>query len=208
MSIALTSVAAFAETLAIAPRRQISAEEFERLPGSKGYELVDGTLKEKGMGAQSSWIATTLGAALHSYLESRRSGDLFDSECGYQCFAHRPNLVRKPDISFVQLGRLPNDELPLGWIRLAPDLAIEVVSPSETAEEVDIKIEEYLSAGVRLIWVIIPATRTVNIYRLNGTTARLREGDNLDGEDVLPEFRYRIEQLFRRSAASSIPVSQ
>jgi Uma2 family endonuclease len=203
MSVATThTTVSYGEPFAVAPARNYSAEEFANLSDSKGYELVDGHIKEKGMGAQSSRIAVALSAALNSYLEARALGDLFDSECGYQCFSQRPNLVRKPDISFVKSGRLPNDQLPPGWIRVAPDLAIEVVSPNETAEEINAKIEDYLGAGVRLIWVISPATRTVHIYRLNGSTARLRESDDLDGEDVIPGFRYRVEQLFRRSAAS------
>lgn len=202
MSTAITSSTSVGSPIPVASDPGYSAEEFAWLADHSGYELVDGQLREKGMGAQSSWIARELSAALTRYLESRAAGDLFDSECGYQCFPHRPNLVRKPDVSFVKSGRLPNDELPLGWIRIAPDLAVEVISPNETAFNVEAKIEEYLRVGVRLIWVVSPATRTVNVYRLDGSVTRLLETQALDGEDVLPGFRYDLTLLFRRRSAT------
>ncbi|MEX0819029.1 MAG: Uma2 family endonuclease, partial [Pirellulaceae bacterium] len=91
---------------------------------------------------------------------------------------------------------LENDEPPVGHIRIAPDLAIEVVSPNDLAVYIDGKIDEYLQAGVRLIWVVYPETKHVLIYRAGTTVQRLGVEDELSGEDVLPGFRLAISKIF------------
>jgi Uma2 family endonuclease len=110
--------------------------------------------------------------------------------------------VRKPDVSFVRYGRFPDEQLPAGFARLAPDLTGEVVSPGDTYEEVDGKVEEYLRAGVRLVWVISPTNRTVRVYRLDGSSSSVRADGELDGEDVLPGFRCRVADLFPQPPAA------
>jgi Uma2 family endonuclease len=117
-------------------------------------------------------------------------------DAGYQLFPTSPYTVRKPDVSFVRYGRLPGEQPPPGYAKLAPDLAAEVISPNDFYEEVDEKIEEYLRAGVRLVWVISPRNHTIRVYRLDGTSQSLREADELSGEDVLPGFRCRVADLF------------
>ncbi|MBI3466041.1 MAG: Uma2 family endonuclease, partial [Planctomycetes bacterium] len=102
----------------------------------------------------------------------------------------------KPDAAFIRFGRLPGEQLPIGYVRIAPDLAVEVTSPNELAEEVESKIDDYLAAGVRLLWIVNPTRRTVRIHRANGTIGWLREHDTLDGEDVLPGFRCAVRDLF------------
>ena len=79
---------------------------------------------------------------------------------------------------------------------LAPDLAVEVISPNDLASEVNEKIDEYLSAGVSLVWVIDPDSKTVSVYRKDGSTARLRESDELSGEDVIPGFSCKVNDIF------------
>jgi Uma2 family endonuclease len=101
-----------------------------------------------------------------------------------------------PDISFVAKGRLPDDKSPEGYVKLAPDLAVEVASPKDTYEEVQIKVAEYKSAKVRLIWVVSPKTRTVLIRRLDGTCAEVGEAGELSGEDVIPGFTCKVADLF------------
>ena len=95
----------------------------------------------------------------------------------------------RPDVVHSGRGRLPNEELPSGDLRLSPDLVVEVVSPNDTVYELDTKIEEYLAAGVRLVWVINPEARIAVIHRLDGSMAKVREGQELSGEDVVPGFR-------------------
>ncbi len=117
------------------------------------------------------------------------------SEAGYQCFPHDPGRVRKPDVSFIRYGRLPGGVLPKGWIRIRPDLAVEVASPNDLVDELDEKLADYDKAGVPLIWVIYLGSRQVMVYRADGTVNRLRENDELSGEDVIPGFRCTVREI-------------
>ena len=134
------------------------------------------------------------------FAEPHGLGWAFPADCGYQCFPDAPDKVRKPDASFIQRGRLPGEQLHEGHVRIAPDLAVEVVSANDLFDEVEIKVGEYLGAGVRLVWVVNPRTRTGQVYRADGSVTRLREGDELSGEDVLPGFRCRVHDLFPPTA--------
>ncbi len=159
-----------------------------------GYELVDGELVERVMGAEASWVAGKLHSLLEAYGESSKSGWSFVADLGYRCFDGRPKLVRKPDVSFVRRERLPGG-LPKGDLRIPPGLAVEVVSPNETVYELDEKVEEYLAVGVPLVWVVNPQTRTVIVHRPDGRLTKLREADELSGEDVLPGFRCAVRDF-------------
>jgi Uma2 family endonuclease len=105
--------------------------------------------------------------------------------------------VRAPDIAFVSTGRLPGGRLPQDFIRGAPDLAVEVLSPSDTGADVQRKLRDYLEGGGRLVWVIAPQARTVTVYRPDGSARLLREPEHLDGEDVLPGLRLPLAEVFR-----------
>ena len=129
-------------------------------------------------------------------------------DAGYRCFPHRPRLVRKPDVSYIRPGRLPNERIPRGDIPLAPDLAIEVVSPNDLYNEVDVKVSEYLDVGVALVWVVNPEARTAIVYRSDGSARRLREGDEIDGGDVLPGFRCRVGDFFPPAVVDPQPPTE
>lgn len=175
----------------------ITAEEFLRLPDEDNYELVDGKLVERHMGVESSYIGGRLLRLLGAYCENPFIGWVIPADAGYQFFPDRPNVVRKPDGSFIRAGRLPNETLPKGHARLAPDLVIEVGSPNDTYYEVAQKMAEYRSAGVRLVWLVIPPTHTVQIRRLDGSLAEVGEEGELTGEDVVPGFRCSVRELFQ-----------
>jgi Uma2 family endonuclease len=153
-----------------------------------GYELIDGELVETKTGAKSSWTGGQVFQLLSTFCCTNNLGWLWPADQAYRCFANS-RTVRKPDVSFIRRGRLPNEELPDGDLRLAPDLAVEVVSPNDTVYELDAKIEEYLAAGVRLAWVINPDSRIAVLHRLDGTMAKVRHDQELSGEDVVPGFR-------------------
>ena len=119
-------------------------------------------------------------------------------DAGYQCFPYQPNLVRKPDVSFIRYGRLPGGELPKGWIKIPPDLAVEVISPKDLVEALEEKLEDYRRAGVPLIWVINPRSRTARVHRKDGTASDLHEEDELSGEDVIPGFRCPLREILPR----------
>jgi Uma2 family endonuclease len=167
----------------------------EREDGHR-FELIDGKLVERKMGAWSSQVALNIMGLLREYVHPKKLGKLFGTDCGYQIFADKPNQVRYPDGSFIAKGRLPEDKTPGGYVRIAPDLAVEAVSPNDTAEEVEAKRIAFLRAGVRLLWVIYPESRTVHVYRKGGGAAALEEGDELTGEDVLPGFVCKVADLF------------
>ncbi len=178
------------------PTRTYSAEEFEELSGAGPYELVDGILRERTLGARASFVAGKLFYALTHWVYPQDLGFVLDSECGYKCFPHRPKTVRKPDLSFIRMGRLPGNELPLGNVAIPPDLAVEVVSPNDLYEEVDDKVHDYLQASIPLIWVVTPRTRSVLVHRVDGSALRLAEDATLKGELVLPGFACPLREIF------------
>jgi Uma2 family endonuclease len=180
----------------LVPQPTYTADDLLALPDGDHFELVDGRLVEKQMGAESSYIGGRLGRLLGAYCESPFSGWVLPADASYQFLPDRPNLVRKPDVSFIRLGRLPNEVLPTGHIRLPPDLAVEVVSPNDLYYEVEEKVREYRQAGVRLVWIVVPPSRTVLVRRLDGTATEVLEGGELSGEDVVPGFRCRVADIF------------
>lgn len=173
------------------------------MPDGVAYELVDGQLVERTMGTESSWVALQLAALLVVYCKSHNIGWVFGADAGFQCFPGAPDKVRKPDVSFVRSDRLPAGP-PKGHCRVAPDLAVEVISPHELYSEVEAKVDEYLAAGVRIVWVIDPPHRAVRVHRADGTVTDLRDSDDLPGEDAVPGFRCRVGDLFVRSPAGPV----
>lgn len=171
-------------------------EEFEELSGTDGYELIDGYLREKNMGQESASINARISYYLNLVVMPARLGELFDSESMYRCFPSRPRQVRKPDVSFIRRDRLPGGRVPVGICAVAPDLAVEVVSPGDGYYELDEKVADYFDARVPLIWVVSPKTRTVLVYRPDGTASRLRETDDLTADPVVPGFRVCVADLF------------
>jgi Uma2 family endonuclease len=171
-------------------------EDLLRMPDGDHYELIDGRPKEKPMGAESDEIGGLLLTQFNIFIRAKKLGRAYPSQTGFQCFPGKPKLVRMPDTSFVAAGRLPNDRSPEGYITVAPDIAVEVVSPNETYEEVEAKVAEYRSAGVKLIWIISPKSKTVMIRRADGTCAEVDETGTLSGETVLPGFTCTVAELF------------
>ncbi len=175
---------------------RVTPEDLLAMPSEINYELVNGELVERNMGAESSWIASNLIGLIFLWCNGRIPGHLFTTDCGYQCFPDDPDKVRRPDVSFVRKGRFPGERVPRGYIRIAPDLVVEVMSPNDLASEISVKVEEYLEAGVPLVWVISPDAETVIIHRVDGSVTKLHPKDELSGENILPEFRCRVSDLF------------
>jgi Uma2 family endonuclease len=173
---------------------RLTPDELLAMPDGGHFELIDGIPKEKRKGAYSSEVTGMLVAALVTFVRKNRIGHIYGSKTGFRCFPN--DTVRKPDIAFVVAGRLKDDKTPEGDIDIAPDLAVDVVSPIETYEDVASKIRDYKSAKIRLIWVISPETKTVLIRRLDGTCTELDESGTLSGEDVLPGFACPVAELF------------
>lgn len=145
------------------------------------------------MSTWSSYVAGMIFHLLNSFCREHRLGWAFPEGTSFQCFPAHPGRVRKPDVAFIRLQRLSLTQATAeGHCPVAPDLAIEVISPNDTAYEVDEKVREFLDAGVPLVWVVNPEQRTVEIHRANGPGAILRENDEISGEDVVPGFRCRV----------------
>lgn len=175
----------------------MSVEKFQALPNEKDFELVDGQLVERQTGFESSFIAVQLASLLFVYNQTHKRGWVQGADCGFRLPLPGEPTVRRPDVSFTSFERLSADKgIPKGYPKLAPDLAVEVLSPNDLIYAVDDKIKDYLDAGVKLIWIINPSSRSVQVFRQNGTTARLVETDHLDGEDLLPGFKCLIASLF------------
>ena len=174
----------------------ITPDQFAAMPNRKDFELVDGQLVERHMGNKASWVAFELAILLRDFVRENKLGWVFCGDTGFRLDPTRPNTVRKPDVAFVRLGRLEGEEPSDSYDRLAPDLAVESISPNDTVHELEEKIAEYLEAGVRLVWVINPEMRTVKVFRPSEPIIQLKNGDVLSGDDVVPGFRCKVADLF------------
>jgi Uma2 family endonuclease len=160
-------------------------------------ELIAGELMERPpTGQHSDLVGAAILALLWNFAHAHRLGFVNGSSCGYQIFPHDSNRVRLPDVSFTRAGRLPGDKPYEGHSKVAPDLVVEVISPNDLAVELEAKIDDYLRAGVPLIWVVEPKGRTVRVHRGDGSGTFLRAEDVLDGGAVLPGFSCRIAEFF------------
>ncbi|MHC5541656.1 Uma2 family endonuclease [Singulisphaera rosea] len=180
----------------VTSKPEVTPETLLLMPDGDLFELVDGQLEERHTGFWSSYVGARFSSIIGEYVSLKALGWVCGVGCGYQCFADDPSRVRKPNVSFIRFGRLEGESLPEGHVGIAPDLAVEVLTPKDFCYKTTRKIEEYLRAGVRLVWVVNPDTRTVLIYRSDGTILGLREPDELSGEDTLPGFRCRVGDLF------------
>jgi Uma2 family endonuclease len=175
--------------------RLYTPDELEEMDDPVAYELEDGELVERDLGSESSEIGMTIGAALVQHSHGSKLGRVLGSDVGLRIWPDRPKNYRRPDVAFVQRGRLPGGT-PKGYLTIPPDLIVEVISPHEMAVMIERKVREYLAAGVRLIWVIYPDTRTAQVFRLNGTSMPVAPEGTLDGEDVVPGFAVPLAAVF------------
>jgi Uma2 family endonuclease len=143
-------------------------------------------------------VSARLLAALAQHVYTRELGALFTAEAGF-ILERDPDTLLCPDVAFVSRERLPAGGLEPRFLELAPDLAVEVLTPSSRMSEVRTKIADYLSFGVRAVWVVDPATRTVRVHsraRRRTSAVPLTEDDILNGGEAVPGFKCRIADLF------------
>jgi Uma2 family endonuclease len=158
------------------------------------YELVDGVLVEKAMGFRESLLAAALIEVLRGFIRRHNLG-LVTAPDGMMRLA--AGLVRIPDVAFISWGRLPQRRVPTAPIPdLAPDLAVEVLSPGNTPREMARKCREYFAAGVRVVWLVDPETRTVVVHSDPENAMVLGEADTLQGGEVLAGFTLSVGALF------------
>jgi Uma2 family endonuclease len=182
---------------AVATEKLYTPEDLLTMPEGDRYELVDGRLKERDMSFWSSYVSGNVHYVLNSFNREKKSGWVAPEGATYQCFAHAPATVRKADVSFIRLERMNLVQaMADGHCRIAPDLAVEVLSPKDNAYEVDEKVQDYLRAGTSLVWVVNPLQRTVEVHRRNGPGIILRETDRITGEEIIPGFECQVSEFF------------
>jgi Uma2 family endonuclease len=162
-------------------------------------ELVDGVLVDKPVGFHESLLATLVIRLIGRFLDEHDLGHVLGADTMLRL---APGLVRLPDVSFFSWNRFPDRQLPTTQIAaLTPDLAVEVLSPSNTEREMTRKLHEYFAAGCRLAWYFPYHQRVVRVYADPATVRTLHEDDVLEGGDVLPGFTLRLRDLFDRAGS-------
>jgi Uma2 family endonuclease len=160
----------------------------------KEYEIVAGQPEEKTMGgARHSGVGARLTARLVIHVEAHQLGGVYGPDATFQIGENQ----RIPDVAFVAAPRFPVEGEPEGIWPMAPDLAVEIISPYDLYEKVISKVEEYLANGVRQVWLISPEHKTLTIYHTPTHTTILTEADDLVSEELLTGFRCRVADLFR-----------
>jgi Uma2 family endonuclease len=157
-------------------------------------ELVAGhLLVHEPSGYQHGDVAARLLIAIGSHVHAHGLGRVLAAETGFT-LSRAPDTVRAPDVAFIRWARVPTTAL-TGYPEFAPDLAVEVVSPSDRTDEVVSKTGDWLRAGARLVWIVNPRRRIAQVYRADGTDVLVTDADALDGEDVLPGLRIPLAAM-------------
>jgi Uma2 family endonuclease len=173
-----------------------TVEDLQALPDDGyAYEIVNGELlRMTPPGWEHGDFMLALGGELRRYVMAQRLGRVSGGDPGH-ILARKPDTVVGPDIAFIRSDRLPLERR--GWLEIAPDLAVEVISPNDTFSEVMDKVASYLNAGVRLVWLVDPLRRRVLVHAQDRPPRELGEHDVLDGEDVVPGFQMPVAELFQ-----------
>jgi len=174
----------------------LTAADFWLLPEyNLRRELVRGEVRESmPTGGKHGFVAANLITLLSMWAKSAKAGTI-GTEAGFRLETD-PDTVRSPDVYFFSQAKIPAGGVPEEFWNLAPDLAVEVVSPSKTANEIQEKVNEYLNAGTSLVWVIYPRTAQVAVYTPNGSFHILQSTDELTDPKLLPGFTCRVAELF------------
>ncbi len=176
-----------------------SATEDDLIAAQKGprkilCELIDGVLVEKAMGTREALLGGIIVHLLWDYLKKHKMGKALPGDAWLRLM---PGLVRVPDVAFISWKRMPGGKFPKSPIApLVPDLAIEVLSRSNTRAEIDRKLGQYFLSGTTLAWVINPKTETAVVYRAPDVSRRIGKNGILEGEEVLPGFQLSLPDLF------------
>jgi Uma2 family endonuclease len=174
----------------------ITGEEFALLPDLGPCELVNGRIVPMSpTGGEHGRVESNFGAAITAFARSHKLGKVFVGEVGI--FTRRdPDTVRGADVAYLSNERYDRLGSKQGFLDVAPDLVVEVLSPHDSAAGLTQKLREYFAIGVRLVWVADPDARAVLAYRSLTDVREIRETDRLTGDDVLPGFEVPVASLF------------
>ena len=189
-------------------RQYISAEGFLEIVESPEYndriiELVEGEVVEMSLPTGlHGQITMIISLKIGNYVEANGLGVVTAADTGF-VLERNPegrDTVRGLDIAFIRSSKV-SSVLPEQWVSVAPDLAVEVISPSNEAADIHRKIRQLLAAGTTLVWIVYPSTRTVEVHSRSGATT-LEDDDKLSGGDVLPGFDIPVREIFPGPAAN------
>ena len=176
----------------------LTADDLLRLSadGVRG-ELIRGALSETmPAGLRHGHIVVRLAARLHNFVDSKKLGVLAASDSGVW-LERDPDTVREPDVAFFSAEKIhPDADIPAGYAEVAPDLVVEIVSPTDRLSAVNDKALMWLRYGVRLVWVVRPEERLIDVHRDGHPVVTLDESAALDGHDVLPGFSCAVREVF------------
>jgi Uma2 family endonuclease len=176
--------------------RVANVEELMAMPTDQPWEVWEGELREApGAGFDASALAGWIYHLLISFVKPRNLGVVTTADGSY-ILSNDPLTIVVPDVAFVRLEKVPKGPRPKGYAPFPPDLAVEVRSPTDRRSDIEDKLRRYRMAGVPLIWWVDPDRRSVAVYRGGVLVAELREGDELDGEDILPGFTLPVSRIF------------
>jgi Uma2 family endonuclease len=185
-------------------RTRYTPEDLLTIPDGESYELVDGHLVERKMSVWSSYVAGCIYYSLKQFCDAHGIAWVFPEGTSFQCFPDAPAKVRKPDTAAILLNRMSLEEAQeQGHSLVRPDLAVEVISPNDLAYEINTKVREFLEAGVPLVWEVNPQTREIVIHRQDGSVSKVRQHEEITGEDVLPGYHRPISDFFKTPTATA-----
>ena len=183
--------------MTVTTEKLLAADDLHHLysQGVRG-ELIRGVLcKTMPTGVRHGQVVVNLTILLSGHIKPSRLGSVVASDVGF-LLERDPDTVREPDVAFISAQSLPLDSVVTGYFDGAPDLAVEVISPSDSAQEVYHKARMWISFGVPLVWVVDPETRTIEVHRPNQPLLSLTDHDTLDGGKVLPGFTCPVRDVF------------
>ncbi|MEA2525798.1 MAG: hypothetical protein QOF73_3025 [Thermomicrobiales bacterium] len=180
----------------VAEKRLLTADDVWNMGEDTHVELVRGELREMAAaGGRHGRVGGRFAGELYRYGQDTGSGDVYTSETGF-IIERSPTTLLAPDVVFVKTEHLPSATDPIGFFEIPPDVAVEVLSPSQGFGELVEKVAQYLKFGVPLVWVANPADKTIIAFYADGRVRVYRSGDDLDGGDVLPGFRVPVDHFF------------
>lgn len=173
------------------------------------FELVQGDLLMMSPASPvQGRYAERLSRVLGAYVDQHGLGEVYVSEPAFRLRGEPDTIIRVPDVAFVRVEQIPPAEDEEGFWSIAPDLAVEIISPTEGASGIEGKVHDYLDAGTRLVWLVYPRKKRVQEYKATGQHRIYHEDESLDGGEVIPGFAYALRDLFRPSPRQRQAESQ